>query len=768
VTAGEDHDRSDERPAAGAPQPAESDAKAGEHPLALPGPSSRRPGEDSGRQAAPGPAGTSDGSAAEADEEPREYALPDDTVKAYFGGSGRANFIDEMNAQGTVIFGDGATTTTNFNYGKQDQVRARVAPVPRIRARVDTYARVACYDKLRRLLDERRVVCLTGPPGTGRFTTACAVLADRHHDPDRVVEIIPPPTGDVHEALCRPDLPKPGQGHVIRLPDDQEWTTAVRGGIAGPTLVRTLQASFAKCDATGVLIATAGLHDRESHRAEVAHGRPDPSEVFRKHMWFQLAGRCVGACGDCHSHCKTAYLTECLAMDVLRKALAATYRPSEVVDIATAFAERVPRGPAIDEVLDGCQPARRTRATQVLLPDRAGELLGRQRDDQYQRAFRISYAAFDREPLANVFDAAGMLLDEIDAEAGLEARGRPALDYSVKELLGPHLSKDWDDGRAAVSVSRPGTAQLAWLRDRRMAQAIIDVAWHDFDNTRPALFRWLDRLVRDDREDVRRVAGVIAGALTHHDFVQVHDTLLDKWARSPRSWERQCAAWAAYLAAKGGQVTERVAAKVREWAHGAFAYPHDTAARLYAAGFRQRFLEWTLGDLRAIARDPMQRRRWVVANAVDDMYSPRLAESLLAVLAEWARARPPVRTHAARTTLLLARRVTAQDLSQRPELLSRVGVGAGQASIDDLTSLWQAALLDPATTVEAWPVLGQWVAYADPADDIETCADLLERLAKSPAIRRRMRYYLPRAWQRHRNGEPFPPRLGHLLEGDLS
>src|SRR5688572_17597251 len=117
-----------------------------------------------------------------------------------------------------------------------------------------------------------------------------------------------------------------------------------------------------------------------------------------------------------------------------------------------------------------------------------------------------------------------------------------------------------------------------------MRGAILDVAWHEFDNTRPALLRWLQRLVERGDDTERRAAADVAGLLAHHDFDQVYARLVDRWAGSPSGRQREAAARVAVTAARGGQVTQRVRARVRDWVHGGRAFQRDTAARVYASG----------------------------------------------------------------------------------------------------------------------------------------------------------------------------------------
>jgi hypothetical protein len=218
------------------------------------------------------------------------------------------------------------------------------------------------------------------------------------------------------------------------------------------------------------------------------------------------------------------------------------------------------------EVVALSQPSLRRRATQILLSDGARGLLPGPRETRYQRAFQIAYVAFDGLPLGYAFDAAGELLDEIDLKSGHAPANRPAFDRSVPELLGEDLCRDWAHGMDADAGGTNGASRMAYVRDASFVGHVLDVAWHDLDNTRPALLGWLRRLADDDRLEVRRRAAVIAGWLAHHDFEQVYGKLIDGWASAPRPHRRHVAGWTLTVAATGVRTRPVIAARLRDWA----------------------------------------------------------------------------------------------------------------------------------------------------------------------------------------------------------
>jgi hypothetical protein len=651
---------------------------------------------------------------------------------------------EEVTTYGPAAFGDGNIVTDKY-YAAPEEDRAYVGRLPRVPDMLATYAPSPADTGLDRLFGHRSVACLTGAPGTGRFTTACAALA-RRHGADQVNEILLPAGATPATLHRQADIVVKGQGHVLRLPGNDHVQ-----------MIRWLEDAFRRQGASLVLIRDANARDGGLHSAEVRHVRARPEDIFRCHLRQQLRDRGVPESNCSGGECVEQCLTVSLQIEYLQQVLEEAYRPKEIADMAEAVAAHRPQDEkAMEDALSASQPKRRNRATRILLPERSGEVLRHHRVGQYERAFRIAYAVFHRQPLHYVFESTGWLLQQLDDEASRPNLGRPALEHPVPELLGDVLGPDWADAQDEGGRFVPGTSRIALLRDPGMRGAILDVAWHEFDNTRQALLRWLDRLVQADDESMRRAAAEIAGLLAHHDFDQVHERLVDAWAKSAKPDIRQAAAWTAVTADLGGRVSHRVREKVREWVWNGMARQHDTAARVYASGLHQPYLGWTLADLRCISEDKMQRRSKVIAEAVNQLYEPGSAGQIVAELAQWTTTRAAlthVQAHAAWSLLALAPRTVDDSPDGWPELLARLA--SAEIELPDLAALWRVALLDPASAGRAWHLLDIWLHNSDEVNELrKPMAELVSLLAQDRPTRRRLTYYLPRMWEAAEAGLP--------------
>jgi hypothetical protein len=612
-----------------------------------------------------------------------------------------------------------------------------IRDLPHVAEMVRTYAPASADVGLDRALDRRSTACLTGPADTGRYTTACSALA-RRRDAAKVHEILLP-LNEGPECIERNEsLLAAGHGYVLRLPGDGHTRA-----------MRLLDDVFRRTGCSLVLVKDSDQRGGALSSAEVAHCKPSASEVFSRHL-----AKLLQQDTPMEPDAIAAYVARCRHWKDLQAMLAKTYGPREVIAIAREVARvRPDDDDAMAAVLAVSQPERRARASRALLPSAPGERWSHHRTGQHERAFRISYAAFCHQPLHDVFTATGWLLEEIDGESRRPDLGRLALEHPISELLGPELSADWRDAQEEAAPI-PGTSRAAWLRDTAMRGAILDVAWHEFDNTRPALIHWLARLVREGEKPMQAAAAEVAGLLASHDFDRVHDELIDPWAASPRRDVRQAAARTAVLAAYSGQVAVLVRRKVREWVDSG-SHKRDTALRVYATGLLQPYLGWNLVDLHRIAGDRLQRRSHLIAEAVNQLYTPERLGWLVSEVADWVRVGRTGKAdlshpHAALAFLALAAR--SEDLGTLPEMLLQLGTA--EVSVADVVPLWRTALLDGRSSGAGWARLGEWLRHADIDESLrKATGNMLGELAQQPPLRRRLEFSLRHEWD-GREGVP--------------
>ncbi|WP_305784133.1 hypothetical protein [Symbioplanes lichenis] len=634
-----------------------------------------------------------------------------------------------------------------INYFAEAVQEAVIRDLPDKAHLVATYAGTSSDAPLDQRLDVRPVASLIGLPGTGRFTTACAALARRRGD-GNVHEILAPAGERTGWTTRLQGKLVHGHGYVIRL-----------AGGDHVRLVRQLSAAATECGASIVVVRDADPRDGERSGGEVHHQRPDPVEVFAQHLRAKLH-----TARDWDDQQITGYVKISAERAALCEVLRRTYSPKEAAAIGERFAVRTPRtDEEIAQVLATTGPEIRARAAKALISPRS-DAPAPHRPGQHERAFRIAYAAFCNQPLNDVFVAAGWLLQAIDGQSRRPDLGRLALAHPVTDLLGDGLKIDWEEG--AQSPTSPGASRRAWLRNVELRGAILDVAWHDFDHTRPALLAWLNRLVTDEESSptMKTTAADVAGLLASHDYDRIRKDLIDKWAISPAHEVRQTAARAVVVAATSGQVGTRVQETLQSWVAGSGKRKHDTALRVYTNGLQLPDPRWHLADLRRISPDALQRDSELIAEAVNQLYLPENLPGLTGELARWLRSPATgadrwAHVHAARAFLALAARDAASGSSSEMQRQ----LGQDILATADLTLLFQYALLDARLASRGWELLGEWLDRANEGHDLRTgTARLLTSLARAEPTRRRLAFFLERIW--HGRDHTVPSWITDALE----
>lgn len=551
--------------------------------------------------------------------------------------------------------------------------------------------------KLAEILQRRSVAVVLGDRGSGRRTSATVALA-RRYGPDRVVEIALERRRDLLRlrALARTADGFPQHEHGYLLVEESD---------ARPVPVAALERLFAGAQA-GLAVVRPGARDSSGAAgAAIRHVRPASDDVFGQHLRAELAGRCVDRCQPCLGFCVDRYVDTILADHDVRKTISDSYSVDEVVDIAVRASHLDPANGDRSAIVEDAQPRLRERAMNILLPDvTAGPpMLFDDWDGRYRRAFRLAYAVFHGRPLAQVFDGARMLAAAMDRSGGREPARRPAFEHPVRTLLGEHLEGDWTQAGAVDQ----GATRIARLNCPQLLMHLLDVAWHEFDHTRPALLDWLRDLADSGRDGVRRHTALTAGRLAHHDFDQVFDELVDDWATSAQPDIRQMAAWALGGATTADAVADQARATVRRWARDKSAYRRDSAVRTYASGVARIRVESALDDLGLVARDRLQRRSSIISEAVATQYRPGGAAAIIGGLSEWIRhGDPNARLHVAQSFMLLLRRYR--------RFVAETAAGAGDTvPLRDLVAVWHAALRRPDMHGAAWRRFASWVSDRD-------------------------------------------------------
>ncbi|WP_250008174.1 hypothetical protein [Actinoplanes sp. M2I2] len=635
--------------------------------------------------------------------QPGEARVEEDDKEKILGSQYERQRFSRNRAKGQSMWGDGNI---------QNIFSERMAPTFRRPAQMESLTDyyVPTDEKeekaLRAALERHATVCLVGEPETGRFSTACMALRELFGP--NIEEILPPPDQSPVEAIHQvgtEDLTLE-TGYLLRIENSDP-----------DPYIKRLDALMRENRAQLILIRNASSPPRSN--AEVAHLPPSPKEVFKAHVrWLgEASGRDV-----------TGYRRLADTVPLPRK-------PRDVVWLAS---ESLKHSPGEAEDLAHLQDLRalRKRATDALVdgPDVANA--GRRRLPQHRRAFRLAYVAMAGRPIGRVFDATGHLLRMLDAASGWDDLGRTALEHPVTTLLGEDLAAQWQ------SADNP--RRLARVDDE-LARSIFDVAWHEFDHTRPALLTWLRAMVEDSDAGSRDAAVRAAVILALVDFDSIWREVIDEWSRSPKSRVRLAAAKAALYLGSANRVQHLVARKVHGWARGT-NYQRDAAAGAYADGLLLSDRRWILADLHEIGTDPLQKRGWTIAAAASRLLTSESRRLIVGTLVGWIREDGPARVvtrHAARAFVRMVPMPHEDGRSPVPVLLS--GLAEGDLLVEQLSELWYPALLGASTGREAWNGLLAWLRRADHDSALRpSVQDLLRDMATPPALRRRLLLCLSR------------------------
>ncbi|XTZ18065.1 hypothetical protein ACQSSU_12190 [Micromonospora echinospora] len=604
-----------------------------------------------------------------------------------------------------------------------DRVWREVLTVEQVRDLADGYAPTATDEHLDQATKRHPVVRLTGPEGSGRYTTACLALA-RQYGAHRVGVV----TATDLTGLVGADAPfTGGSGYVVVTDQGQRdadglvlAALASRAGSRGYSLV---------------LLDPAVAVGGGAALPTVAHTAPAPVEVFAAQLRRHLRHRCLGGCPtDCRGDCVQSYLdAECLAQPALRAYLDGTPRPWEVVQVVAAVAAGVPTGDDLTRLLDRLLPRQVLRRAREILnssgPGGSGD---------HVRAFRLACAVLAGHDVAAIQDAADRLVRPYPEDPVFAASLRtPDLDA----LLGTVLAQ-------AVLVEPDGTTSTRRVlrfrpAEEELRRTLLEVAWSEWAADR--LLAWFGALARSGDPATRRAAAGAIGWAAGRDLTAAL-ALVDDFAQDRRAGVRQAAGIALVAMAMQPALRSRVRTRIADWAQGK-AYQRDTVARAYGLGLARLWPDAALAQMRLAAAFRTQRWHNSVGRALLDLHVSRHTGLLLRELAGWATSgEPELVRHAARTVRVLAERWAPAPRGHWPELLDLVREEA--VPLADLAVLWRTALSLPATGYRSWRIVGYWINQADGRPEVaDACLRLLRAVVTTPALRRRLRHQVRHVWR---------------------
>ncbi|GAB2932521.1 hypothetical protein GCM10027280_20240 [Micromonospora polyrhachis] len=660
--------------------------------------------------------------------------------------------VGDQSVHGQNATGHGATAIGVVNITTASETTEAAAwleqiSTRRLRRLADGYAPADSDGELNQRLRSQRLVFLTGKPGSGRHTSACLALAQRH-DPDRIGEL----SATRIRALLGAATPlRKAWGYILQL--DKSTNLDEMAFIDLAARLEVLEASVVVIDET-----RAGSYELDDHL--VTHRAAAPETVFRVGLTHRLKGRCVGDCVDCQGSCVDSYVRdECGKNPSLIAYLATRPRNAEIAHVVRRIADRAPRGAALTALLEHELPVKlRARAEEILHPARSGSTTVLAADEADRLcAFRISCAVLEGEPVAQLSRSAHRLLHP-GTGAAADLSGGLLRQPDLRELLGDLL---WQaTGRDDHGAAAGRTESIRFTpANQTLPLHMLAVAWRDWGAER--MLSWLDELVRTEAPGVRLAAARVVGWSAGQDF-DAAVTVMGRLSRERRAGLRQAAGVAMVGAATQPVLRTRLRRVVGGWATGS-AYQRDTAARAYALGLSWLWPEVAIEQLRLVSADRMQRYTHVVARAIDEVYQAGYAPVLVPALVDWVNSvNREVRIQAARALRLLAARWAEPHRPHWPALLDLVDDGV--LKLPDVAALWAAALSLPETAYRSWRLLGHWISRAHPYPDVvDAVTALLAAVIVDARLGRRLAHQYLHVWQPNMPQNHVLDRIPQLL-----
>ncbi|MEI7034412.1 hypothetical protein [Streptomyces pratensis] len=507
------------------------------------------------------------------------------------------------------------------------------------------------YVRLRRALESRRLVVLGGAPGTGRTSTALALLEEvtrngegaedgervRRFDPDGGVRGLAEEvaggsggrrgTGYLLEpALARPDARPPDEMDLDQL----AAALAERGSYAVLVVTVGSAANPLLAGRYGVVCPPAPTRElvavRLRERLEEAHGDD-----------VEGAGPLAGLLEHGADLSVDPEVTEAVGLKDLR--------PAEAELLASLLAGHLLGTLTREELLSGCRSIAAVQAYEWFAgadrtppaPPSGDRTPVRSATASlfHPVAFRIALAVLGGASHSAVSAAAHLLTWELSVQSDPDSTpSRPLFCDDPESDLA--LSRAcWDEGAVDVAGAEV-TGRLIFYRGSALPAAVLAEVWDRHFPVRAPVVRWLRLLADDPRPQVSMRAAVAAGELSVRDFEHGFAELVRPLAEAPTPRRRIFAATA--LDQVAGHASHRRAVRkvVDDWSRSGTAALRWTAAMALGYG---RAAGSTDGALDALARigvrDDGSQLAVASWNVVRLLTLPEGAATVLRRLAEW-------------------------------------------------------------------------------------------------------------------------------------
>ncbi|MFI7291403.1 hypothetical protein ACIBRY_32855 [Streptomyces anulatus] len=529
------------------------------------------------------------------------------------------------------------------------------------------------YVRLRRALEARRLLVLGGAPGTGRASTALALLEEvtrdgeggqnservRRADPERGVrqlaaQVVAGEGGQLRGTgyLLEPALDRPGTLPPDGMDLDQLASAlAERGSYAVVVVSVGSAANPLLAGRYGAICAPAPTRElvavRLRKRLEEEHGDTerdgdggggrDRDGGSRDEGGGGGSGSLAGLLERAAELREDPEVTDAVGLDDLR--------PAEAELFASLLAGHLLGSVGRDELLSGCRGLAAVQAYEWFAGvDRAlaapppgdGRVPVRSGTAAlfHPVAFRIALAVLGGASHSAVSAAAHLLTWELSVQSDPDSTpARPLFCDDPESDLALSRARPAD---GAVDVAGAEvTGRLIFYRGAALPGAVLAELWDRHFPVRAPVVRWLRLLADDPRPQVSMRAAVAAGELSVRDFEHGYAELIRPLAEAPTPRRRVFAATALDQAADHASHRRAVRKVVDNWSRHGTPALRWTAAMALGYGRSADSMDDTLDALAGIGvRDDGEQLAVASLNVVRLLTLPECA-TVLRRLADW-------------------------------------------------------------------------------------------------------------------------------------
>ncbi|MEU3205863.1 hypothetical protein ABZ702_18685 [Streptomyces cyaneofuscatus] len=527
---------------------------------------------------------------------------------------------------------------------RRSGVAMRGGPVPEEELRRLRRAHVepAGYVRLRRALESRRLLVLGGAPGTGRTSTALALLdevtRDGTGDGGRVRRVDPHQAEGVRGLVGEvKGGERRGTGYLLELALDRPGTLP-----PDEMDLDQLASTLAEGDAYAVVVVSVG--SAANPLLAGRYGMVCPPAPSQELVTVRLRERLEEA-RDHEALERAARLAE--DPEVIEAVGLDDLRPAEAELLASLLAEHLLGSLTREELLAGCRSIAAVQAHEWFAGvDRALAAAPSSGDGRtpvrsataalfHPVAFRIALAVLGGGSHSAVSAAAHLLTWELSVQSDPDSTPSRPLFCDDPES-DRALSRARSDNGAIDVAGAEVTGQLIFYRGSALPAAVLAEIWDRHFPVRAPVVRWLRLLADDPRPQVSVRAAVAAGELSVRDFEYGFGELVRPLAEASSPRRRVFAATA--LDQVAGHASHRKAVRkvVDDWSRYGTASLRWTAAMTLGHGRAADSVDAALDALARIGvRD--QGRQLAVAslNVVRLLTLPECA-TVLRRLGQWA------------------------------------------------------------------------------------------------------------------------------------